>query len=1225
MRWARIFALAAVALLAFGASHSALAQTSGVVVGTVADAQGATVPGATITLISESRGTTQDTQTAGTGDFTFPSVLPDTYTVRVSVDGFKTLERRNIAVSPGDRVVIPTLAIELGTLAETVTVTGEAPLIQAQSGERSFTVTTEAVQNLPIANRNFGGLASLTPGVIGTTRIGSPGSTTNFQIDGVSTIDTGAGGQALQLNVEAIAEVRVISSGYQAEYGRNIGLQITGVTKSGTNQYRGSVYDIQRNSDWNSNSWVNAQNGDPKAVSKQQDWGYTLGGPIGKPGGDNRWFFFYGHEYRPRKTGGAINRFRVPTLLERQGDFSQSTDNNGALFNTIRDASTGLPCSAADTRGCFRDGGVLGRIPQNLLYPLGLNVLKQWPSPNVNGLNYNLETVAPEDNRLTHQPTVRVDWQQSSKLRFTTKYAGQRATVKTTPGSIPGFNDAINQFPFITVASGTVDYTWTPTTVVEATYGFYQADEQGSIMVSPLTNRDNIGLGNFPMLYPDAGIVEPGSYQEKVLQAANAPFYVNGRVHMAPTFTWGSRIGGGTPNLTPPSLQYNTGGFLDMVRTNNISVSMTRLMGRHTVKVGYQLDHSLKKQEQLGNPKLFQGRLNFGNDTNNPIDSGFGFANAALGVFTSYEQINALFEGNFIYDSHEWYVQDNWKVNNRLSLDYGLRITNQGPNYDTKLQASNFFVEKWQASAAPLLYRPGCAVATTPCPSASRVAINPATGASLGTNTQVAIGSLVPGSGDPYNGILQAGNGIAKTNYTWPTLGFAPRFGAAYDVSGTQRMVVRGGFGVFYDRLNGNTVYNQVGNPPVGISTNVRNGQLQTLGQSGLVTQTPSSMTVFYYDSKLPTSLQWNIGTQMTLPWASSLDISYVGSHAYNILGQNPDVNSPDLGVAYLAQNQDPTLSSTVPGGAALTTDLLRPYRGLGQITTTWGKNWNGYDSIQMSLNRRFRDGVQATLNYTRSLRTIGNTGAQLRLQHNPDGSFVVRDDQETLDDLMRNTGNRPHVIRANFVWELPGISTDSTASKVAGAIINDWQLSGVFTGTSGARYDATYTYNANGGNVNLTGSPSYAARIKVVGDPGSGCSDNRYALFDTSAFAGPSYNSLGLESGSSLLGGCFERIMDLSIARNIRLGGGRQVQLRVDMFNAFNTVVLGAAANASSDNRVTQLQLNSPTDPTIRNNQFLADGTLNPARVKPRDAGFGAARGALDMRTVQLQLRFQF
>ena len=219
----------------------------------------------------------------------------------------------------------------MGGLAETVTVTGEAPLIQAQTGERSFTVTTEAVQNLPISNRNFGGLASLTPGVIGTTRIGTPGSTTNFQIDGVSTIDTGAGGQALQLNVDAIAEVKVMTSGYQAEYGRTIGLQITGVTKSGTNQFRGSVYDIQRQFRLELEQLgERPATAIPKTVSKQQDWGYTIGGPVGKPGGEQPLFFFYAHEYRPRTTGGAINRFRVPTLLERQGDFSQTTDNNGA-------------------------------------------------------------------------------------------------------------------------------------------------------------------------------------------------------------------------------------------------------------------------------------------------------------------------------------------------------------------------------------------------------------------------------------------------------------------------------------------------------------------------------------------------------------------------------------------------------------------------------------------------------------------------------------------------------------------------------------------------------------------------------------------------------------------------------------------------------------------------------------------------------------------------------
>ncbi len=1200
------------ALIVSAVVPAAAQNTSGTVTGTVKDAQGGIIPGATVTLVSETRGTRVDTTTTNTGDFVFPNVAGDSYTIIVTMDGFKTLERKGVAVSLADRVAVGTLTIEVGTLSETVMVSSEAPLIQTQTGERSFTVTTEAVQNLPLANRNFGGLAALTPGVLGTLRIGTQGASTNFQIDGVSTIDTGAGGQALQLNVEAIAEVRVLTSGYQAEYGRSAGLQVTGVTKSGTNQFRGSAYDIRRDSDWNSNSWVNVGNGDPKTLSKQQDWGYTIGGPIGKPGGTNKLFFFYGHEYRPRTTGGAINRFRVPTLLERQGDFSQTTDNNGALFNLIRDASTGLPCTAANTSGCFQSGGVLGRIPQNRLFPLGLNVLKQWPVPNTIGLNYNLETVAPEDERQTHQPTVRVDYQQSARLRLSGKYTGQRATVKTTPGSIPGFNDTLNRWPFITVASATVDYTLSPTTVVEGTWGAYQASQQGNPMISPLTNRCNIGLCDFPMLYPDAGIVPPDSYQYEYLTAANAPNFVNGRVLMAPTFLFGSRV-----TNTPPSLAYTTGGFLDMVRTNDISISVTRLMGRHTLKAGYQLDHSLKRQNQLGNPSLFQGRVDFGNDTNNPIDSGFGYANAALGIFSQYTQVNGLFEGHFIYDSHEWYIQDNWKMSSRLSLDYGLRITNQGENYDTKQQPSNFFVDKWSAANAPQLYGPGCSVATFPCPVASRIAVDPISGASLGANTVVAIGTIVPNSGSLTNGIIQAGHGIAKENYTWPNIGLAPRVGAAYDVTGTQHIVVRGSFGLFFDRLNGNTIYGQLGNPPVGRSTNVRNGTLQSLGQDGLVTQTPSTLTIFYYDSKLPSSLQWSGGVQMTLPYSSTLDVSYVGSHGYNLIGSNPDLNAVDLGSAYLAQNQDPTLSSTVPGGAALTTDLLRPYRGLGAINTTWGRYWNGYDSLQTSVNRRFRNGVQATLNWTLGLRTIGNTSTPLRLQHNADGTLSVRSDQAQLDDLLRNTGNRRHVIRANFVWNLPNLTRSGMAGSVVGAIVNDWQLSGVFTGTSGATYDSTFSYNSNGANVNLTGSPNYPARIRVIGDPGSGCSTDQYRQFNTSAFAGPTYNSTGLESGANLLTGCFDKTTDFSIARNFRIRGGRQAQIRLEMFNAFNTVVI--------DGRVTQLQLNSPTDLTVRNNQYLADGSLNPARLKPRDAGYGAANSAQAMRSVQVQLRFQF
>ena len=180
-----------------------------------------------------------------------------------------------------------------------------------------------------------------------------------------------------------------------------------------------------------------------------------------------------------------------------------------------------------------------------------------------------------------------------------------------------------------------------------------------------------------------------------------------------------------------------------------------------------------------------------------------------------------------------------------------------------------------------------------------------------------------------------------------------------------------------------------------------------------------------------------------------------------------------------------------------------------------------------------------------------------------------------------------------------------------------------MLTAGSGTPYDATYSYNSAGSAVNLTGTPSYNARIKIVGDTGSGCSNDQYKQFNVTAFAGPGYNSLGLESGRNLMTGCPDHTIDLAIARNIRVGKSRQVQFRLDMFNAFNTVVFSG--------RQGQLQLNSPTDLTVRNPQFNADGSLattgTPAvqRIKPQDAGFGAVTGAQAMRSLQAQIRFQF
>jgi hypothetical protein len=1245
-------------------SSPVIAQiTTGTVSGNVRDGQGGVIPGATVVLISETRGTrTAPALTNETGNYVFPNVTADTYTVEVTLDAFKTVRRTGIAVSGGDRVGVPPLTLEPGALAETVTVTAESPLVQTQSGERSFAVTSTQIENLPIARGNFTSLTAFTPGVVsggasaGGTRLGGAGQN-NIMMDGISAMDTGNNGQMLNMNVDAIGEVKILTQGYQAEFGRSSGLQITAVTKSGSNRFRGSGYDIMTNSDWNENSWVNQKNGDPKPKTSTKTLGYTIGGPVGSPGGNNKLFFFYSHEYRPQTT--AINngnpiRIRVPTALERAGDFSQTRDNNGALFSLIKDPNSTLPCTATNTGGCFQAGGVLGRIPADRVYGAGLALLSRYPLPNVTqgpGSNYNYEVAAPTIANLTQQPAIRIDYQLSSKLRFTGKYSGQRARRLITPGTIQGFNDVLNPYPFITNYGVTVNYTMNSSTFLEGTYGFIRnqlaggasigATGTGGILVSPSANLSN--LSGFPLLYPNAGAVDERYYAFGVLNDLNPAWFDGKNINLPPAFGWGNRIMGtagvgalpGPPNQVFP-------GFLNINRTQDVAISLTKVWASHTIKAGFYNNHSFKAQNTGagGVPNLgFQGYVNFGNDTNNALDTGFGFANAAVGVFTQYLQQSKLIEGSMIYNNTEFYLQDNWKATPRLTLDYGMRFTRQQPQHDQFQQMSNFFPSLWSLSAAPLLYLSGCNNGATVCTGNARNAVDPRTGQILtapgAANTAAAIGTVVPNSGNLTNGIRQAGDGIAKTSYVWPKLVVAPRFGMAYDLTGNQTIVLRAGGGLFYDRPDGNTVFSIPGNPPISTSQDLRNGQLQTLG-SGLSTVGVPALIVFQYNAQVPSSWQWQGGVQMALPWAAALDVSYVGNRGFNRLrafqggsGGAVDLNAVDIGAAYLARNQDPTLApSPVPGATAYTTNLLRAFRGLSGVNEQQTQFWDEYHSIQTSLNRRMRNGLAFGTNYTLGLSLKGNTGLQQRFQHAPDGTISVRADQAAYEKLNENLALQRHVIKSYAVWDLP--NAPARFGRVGGYLLNDWQISGVLTAgsapnapagqtnnQSNGRYDLNYTYQNNGANVNLTGSPDYAGRIAYIGDPGSGCSSNQYAQFNTAAVTGPQYGSVGMESGRNLLGGCPDKTVDLAVARNIRLGGNRTLQFRVDAFNVFNVVVI--------NDRERNVIYRSPTDLTIVNSQTLPDGSIDPARRTPRTAGFGAATAAQPMRNLQVQIRFGF
>jgi Carboxypeptidase regulatory-like domain len=1231
-----------------------LASAQGVtstVSGTVKDAQGGVIPGATVMLVSESKGTlSTPVVTNSNGDFVFPNIIADTYTVRVAMPSFKVLNRTGIKVSPGSNIALGTVTIDIGGQSEVVNVVGESPVIQTATGEKSFSIDPQQAEALPLGNRSYVALLLLAPGVnvdpnalasqlttgssqatAPTSRIGGGGGD-NYMTDGVTTMDPGVNRPASRVSSEAISEVKVDTFGYQAEYGRSSGLQINAVTKSGSNQYRGSLYDVERHSNFGyANSKTNILNGDPKPTGDQRDWGWSIGGPIGKAGGSNKLFFFYNQEFNPRITGNTVSRFRMPTALERQGDFSKSTDQQGQPYPFIKDPAKSGACNATSQVACFADGGVLGKIPASSLYSTGLAILNWWPLPNLEnvpaGQAYNWESTYPSVSLLGYQPVIRLDYAPTQKLRANFKYQEYQQPIKTIPGTIPGWNDSTQDDFGIYTWSSVINYTLNNSMFLEGSFGRNTHHQEGCSIVggdpnwcitgdpvNAISNRNTAGFGAIPYLFPDATIIDPSTRSYQILQnlGSKTTIWDGTRIQAAPTFAWGSRIlaANAPPNNSSPFNNF----ILDTV-SGNANFSLTKVTGPHTLKIGYYYFKSVQKR---GTGAIY-GSISFANDTNNPLDSSFGFANAALGVFSSYSQLSRWGEGAFTGINHEAYVQDNWKVTSRLTLDYGIRFVHQVPNYDGYETFSNFFPDQWTTNSAPRLYVFGCDTGVYPCATANRRAMDPLTKQFIGTAAQsgVIVGTLVPGTGSSTNGLQSAGKGIADTGFTYPAVGYAPRFGAAWDLHGNQQFVVRGGGGLFFDRPPANSIYGTVNNPPFAQNVTVRYGLLQNIGAAGLTTVAPPALTVFEYDNKLPASFQWNIGIQMALPFTSAIDVSYTGQHSYNAQ-LTSNLNSIDLGLAYLPQYQDPTQTPNGVATSLVNTNVnqVRFYPGYGNVTQNQPTGVRTYHSIQVSWARRLKNGLSLGFNDTISLYDKQST--TLRLQHNADGTISVRSDQALADEMLGDNHPQTHIMRANFIVALPSLHSDQSALKTIGYIVNDWSVAGIWVGSTGAPYSATFSYTSNGANLNLTGSPDYGARIVIAGDQGAGCSSDPYKQFNTAAFQGPQANSVGLESGAGYLKGCFVSSLDVSLSRIIRLGKGRSITVRFDTFNLFNqAAIIGRNAQA--------VFASPATNTVITNLPYDANGNLIPTLSQPKNAGFGVANAYQSPRTMQFQVRFSF
>ena len=415
---------------------------------------------------------------------------------------------------------------------------------------------------------------------------------------------------------------------------------------------------------------------------------------------------------------------------------------------------------------------------------------------------------------------------------------------------------------------------------------------------------------------------------------------------------WFQFNGGRTNNAG----QYQTdrGPFTNENVTNDVIANLTKVWGAHASKAGFYFQHSFKPQSIFAS---FNSTINFKDNGQNPFDTGYSYANAALGVFNSYTQANKYAVPEWNYKNFEFYAQDNWKPNRRLTLDYGARFYYLTPQWDTTLQASNFLPDQFNQAAASKLYFPVCANGTTPA-NCDRRGIDPAFIGANGLPTVPAttsntvegrfIGRLIPGS-NRFNGALQAGQGINDQLQSGNAFRVSPRVGVVYDLTGKGATIIRGGWGIFYDRPQGNQVFDMIANAPGRAELDAAVRPVADADGGGRRSHPTLSLNPSAYDFKPPRVEQWNIGIQHKLMESIILDLAYVGSNSTDLLRQ-VQINAVPFGAAFLPQNQDPTrVPSATPGATALPTDFLRPFQGYSGIRMWDYSGYANYHALQTS------------------------------------------------------------------------------------------------------------------------------------------------------------------------------------------------------------------------------------------------------------------------------------
>lgn len=1110
---------------------------TGQISGTITDANGGAVPNAKITVTNEETARVVTISPDSEGNFVVPQLLSGTYTLSVEAGGFKRFEQKGIVLTANDRVAVRRVVLEVGDVSQTVTVTAEAALVQTQSAERAGLISEEQIQNIALKGRDYMGLVRLLPGVVDTANREAPGwnnlvgvtvngsrsGTLNLTLDGVSSLDTGSQlGPYLAPGLDAIGEVKVLLTNYQAEYGRSSGGTINVVIKNGTRDFHGGGFYLKRHEQFNANEFFNNLRNQPKPRYRFNYWGGNIGGPVLIPGtgfnkGRDKLFFFWSQEFLPRLYPTRQGTITYPTALERAGDFSQSLDTNGRLI-VVRDPLTGQP---------FPNN----KIPANRIDANGQKLLSIFPLPNLNpaSVSYNYNNVFQSNvDQPRREEILRMDWNVSPKTTF---YARGIQNYEAFKGDF-NFVLASNvwpQFPikYAVESRGLVStliHSFSPTLTNEFTFGINRALQT----VNPLNQEgidrnDRVKLGlTLPQFFP-----------------ASNP------LRLLPNATFG-----GIPNAT----QLNIEQRFPFFGTNNIwnySDNISWVRGNHNLKAGFYFEYTTRNAARSA---AFNGTFNFDRNVNNPLDTNHPFANALIGSVNAYTEANNKLNGHARYRNIEWFAQDNWKVTRRFTVDAGLRFYYIEPTYSEGDSLVYFDRSLYDASKQPALIAPFCLNNANPCAAANRRGRNPVTGELLPT---VKIGTFATGTGTPFQGMRRVSERVFET----PPIQVGPRIGFAYDIFGDGKTSIRGGIGVFYDRFNDDQVLQQVEQPPNLITATANFTTIKDLLATPLSLSPPGVNAVNpTFD---PTAVyNFSLGVQRDIGYNTVVDVAYVGSLARHLL-QRLSLNSVNYGARFLPSSIDQTLAG---GATPLPDNFLRPIKGYADINLIETGGNSNFHSLQVQANRRMSSSLSFGLSYTwsKAMDLVDGNNAAV----NP-----------FLDRKVRNYGkagfDRTHNFVLNYIYRVPSLAKywDNAVTRT---VFNGWEVTGITSFISGAPlgigYSLVQARDLVGGSGNGVDS-----RVVLVANPvlprdqrNSICAHAFAATntaAQTTAVGGCHLNVNSVRpptdpgdfgrgnAAKDLFRGPGTNNWDLSLFKNFNLApeGRVRIQYRLELYNAFN------------------------------------------------------------------------